>query len=100
VSLDDLVAAYRMALEGELDGAVNLVSPNPATSAQFAKALGRALRRPAVFPLPSLAVKAMFGEMGEAVLLEGQRALPKRLLDAGFQFAYPELDAALARALE
>lgn len=99
VSMDDLIAAYRFALEGELGGAVNLVSPSPATNAQFVKALGKALHRPSVFPLPSVAVRTMFGEMGEAVLLKGQRALPARLLDAGFSFEYPELEPALARAL-
>jgi NAD dependent epimerase/dehydratase family enzyme len=78
---------------------VNLVSPNPATSAQFTKALGRALRRPTVFPLPAFAVKTMFGEMGEAVLLDGQRVLPGRLLDAGFTFARPDLEPALRHAL-
>lgn len=99
VSLDDVVAAYLLALEGDLAGAFNLSSPNPATSAQFTKTLGRALGRPTVFPLPAFAVKALFGEMGEATLLEGQRALPARLLDAGFTFAYPDLGAALEHAL-
>jgi uncharacterized protein len=69
------------------------------TNKQFVKALGRALGRPTVFPLPALAVKAAFGAMGEAVLLEGQRMLPARLLDAGFAFAKPDLDAALDQAL-
>jgi hypothetical protein len=100
VALDDAVAAYRFALESDLAGAVNVVSPNPATNSQFVKALGHALHRPTVFPLPALGVKAVFGEMGEAALLEGQRALPARLLEAGFTFRYPELDAALERALE
>jgi NAD dependent epimerase/dehydratase family enzyme len=52
-----------------------------------------------MFPLPGIAVKTIFGERGEAVLLDGQRALPRRLLDAGFEFRYAELDAALHRAL-
>jgi hypothetical protein len=99
VSMDDVAAAYRLALEGDLTGAYNLTSPNPATSAQFTRALGRALRRPTVFPLPAVAVKTLFGEMGEATLLEGQRALPARLLEAGFQFAHADLDDALAAAL-
>jgi uncharacterized protein (TIGR01777 family) len=99
VSLDDVLGAYRFALEGDLAGAVNLTSPNPATSAQFTKALGRALRRPTVFPLPAFAVKAVFGEKGEAVLLDGQRVLPARLLDAGFSFARPDLEPALRHAL-
>ncbi len=100
VSLDDVVAAYLRALEdSRLSGPVNLTSPNPATSAQFTKALGRALGRPTIFPLPGLAVKSLFGERGEAVLLEGQRTLPKRLVEDGFEFAYPELGSALEHAL-
>lgn len=99
-ALEDTVAAYRFAIENDVSGPVNLASPNPATNLQFVKALGRALNRPSVFPLPAFAVKTAFGEMGEAVLLEGQRVLPARLLDAGFEFAYPDLDAALAHALE
>jgi len=100
VSLDDLVSAYVLALEGDLAGPVNLASPNPATSAQFTKALGRALHRPTVFPLPAFAVKAIFGEKGDAVLLDGQRVLPARLLDAGFTFTRPDLEPALEQALE
>ncbi len=100
VSMDDLVGAYRFVLKGDLEGPVNLVSPSPATNVQFVKALGRALRRPTVFPLPVVAVRTMFGEMGDAALLQGQRALPARLLEAGFALRYPELDAALRHALE
>jgi uncharacterized protein (TIGR01777 family) len=99
VSRDDAVAGYRFVLESDLSGPVNLTSPNPATSKQFTKSLGQALGRPAIFPLPGLAVKTLFGERGEAVLLEGQRTLPARLLGAGFTFAYPSLDRALEHAL-
>jgi uncharacterized protein (TIGR01777 family) len=100
ISLDDAIGAHLFALEHELSGPYNLVSPNPATAAQLTKALGRALGRPTVFPLPGIAVKTLFGEMGEATLLEGQRALPARLLEAGFEFTYPDLDEAMKRALE
>lgn len=100
VSLDDLVAAYLFVLESELAGPVNLASPSPVTSAAFAKALGRALHRPAVLPVPAVTIKVLFGERGEAVVLEGQRTLPARLLDAGFTFSYADLDAALERALQ
>jgi len=99
IALGDLVAGYRFALEGDVDGPVNLTSPNPVTSAQFTKALGRALHRPAVIPLPAVAVTTLFGKMGEGTLLEGQRALPARLLDAGFGFAHPDIDDALRVAL-
>lgn len=99
VALDDLVEAYRFALAGELAGAVNLLSPNPVTNVQFTRALGRALRRPTIFPFPAVAARAVFGEMGEEVLLGSQRALPKRLVDAGFAFRRGELAEALTRAL-
>lgn len=99
VSLDDAVAAYRFVLASDLAGGINLTSPSPATSEQFTKALGRVLGRPTVFPLPEVAVRTLFGKMGEGTLLEGQRALPARLLDAGFEFAHPEIDDALRAAL-
>jgi uncharacterized protein len=99
VALDDLVEAYRFALASELAGAVNLLSPNPVTNVQFTRALGRALRRPTVFPFPALAARAVFGQMGDEVLLGSQRALPTRLVDAGFAFRYGEVDEALTRAL-
>jgi uncharacterized protein (TIGR01777 family) len=99
VSLPDVVSAYRLAVEGDLDGPVNLVAPNPVTSRQFAKALGRAIRRPAVLPAPGFAMKLVFGERGEEVLLFGQRALPRRLLEAGFEFTVPTIDAGFERAL-
>ena len=99
IALDDVVAAIRFALEGTVAGPVNLVSPNPLTNAQFTKALGKALGRPTLFPFPAFAAKAVFGQMAEEALLTGQRALPAALLDAGFEFGYPEIDAALASAL-
>ena len=99
-SLDDVVSAYRLVLTSDLAGPVNLTAPNPVTSRQFAKALGRALRRPALLPAPALGIRLLFGEKGEEVLLAGQRALPARLLDAGFEFSYPTVDAALKHALE
>jgi uncharacterized protein (TIGR01777 family) len=98
-SLDDVVSAYRLALTGEIVGPVNLTAPNPVTSRQFAKALGLALRRPALLPAPAVGIRLLFGEKGEEVLLFGQRALPARLLDAGFEFSAPTLDVALERAL-
>ena len=69
------------------------------TSRQFAKALGTALRRPALVPAPAFGVRLLFGEKGEDVLLFGQRALPARLVDAGFEFSAPTIDVALEQAL-
>ena len=99
VALDDLVAAYGFVLTNDVAGPVNLVAPNPATNEQFTRALGRALHRPTVLPLPAVAARTVFGEMGKELLLGSKRVLPARLLDAGFTFAYPELDAALERVL-
>lgn len=100
VAISDVVTAYRFALESDISGPVNLVAPNPVTSRQFAQALGRAIRRPAVLPAPAFAVKLLFGEKGEEVLLFGQRALPARLLDAGFSFEAPTIGLGIARALD
>ena len=100
VTRDDLVSAYAFVLGNDLSGPVNLCAPNPVTNAQFAKALGKALGRPTIVPTPALAIRTLYGEMGEAVLLEGQRVLPAALLDAGFEFSASTIDVGLARALE
>ena len=99
VSLPDVVSAYRIALVDDIAGPVNLVAPNPVTSRQFAKALGRAIRRPAVLPAPAFAMKLLFGEKGEEVLLYGQRAIPERLIQSGFEFSAPTIDVGLEQAL-
>lgn len=94
VHLDDVVAAIRfLAEQGE--GAYNLVAPGIVRQAEFARALGKVLGRPAVLPLPAFAVRLMFGEMGERLLLEGQRVVPRRLLEAGFEFRYGGVEEAL-----
>ena len=80
-------------------GPVNISSPNAVTNAQFSHTLGDVLHRPAIATVPEFAVKLMFGEMGEETLLSGQRVAPKSLLDAGFAFEYPALDAALRHEL-
>jgi len=76
-------------------GAYNVGAPNPVTNAEFTRALGQALGRPTVLPMPEAALKLLFGEMSE-LLLVSDRMLPKRLLDAGFKFRYPDLERALA----
>ena len=100
VTRDDLVAAYVFVIASDLAGPVNVAAPNPVTNEQFAKALGRAINRPTVIPTPAFVIRALYGEMGEAVLLEGQRVLPARLLDSGFEFSASTIDAGIARALE
>ena len=99
VSLEDTVAAYVFALEQPLEGAVNVVAPGATTNLEFTKALGRALQRPTIVPVPELAVRAAFGQMGQEMLLEGQRAVPTKIERAGFAFSRPDIDSGLAAAL-
>jgi uncharacterized protein (TIGR01777 family) len=100
IHVDDLVGIYIAALDGaDWRGAVNATAPNPATNAAFSKALGRALHRPAVLPIPGLALRALYGEMA-AIVTTGQRAVPRKALAYGYEFAHPDLDEALDRALE
>jgi NAD dependent epimerase/dehydratase family enzyme len=79
---------------------VNLVAPNPVTNAEFATTLGRVLTRPALVPVPSMALELMYGEMARATLLSGQRVLPKALVAAAFEFAHPTLEQALRFELQ
>ena len=100
VAIDDAVEAIHHALgDSSLVGPFNVTAPAPLTSAQFAKALGRVLGRPAFMPAPATMLRAMMGEMADEVLLASQRVYPKRLLDHGFEFRYPELEPALRHLL-
>ncbi|MCC6623311.1 MAG: TIGR01777 family protein [Deltaproteobacteria bacterium] len=100
VALSDVVEAYRFALaHGALAGPTNLAAPHPVTQAELARTLARVLGRPAFMPLPGFMVKTLFGEMGASLLLGGQRAVPGRLLAAGFTFRHPDLEAALRHIL-
>ena len=88
-----------MLMDASISGPMNLVGPDPVTSADFAKTLGGLLGRPAVLPLPSLAVKTLFGEMGETVLLQGQRADNRGAREAGFAYRFDSLRQALSNEL-
>ena len=100
MALDDVVGVIRHALADEtLSGAVNTVAPRPVRNEEFTSALGRVLGRPTIFPMPAFAVRLMFGEMGDALLLGSQRVEPARLKESGYQFAYPDIESALRRAL-
>jgi uncharacterized protein (TIGR01777 family) len=101
ISLDDEVRAVVHLLESDLEGPINLVAPEPITNAEFTKVLGRVLRRPTVFPVPSFLIKAVVGaEMAEEMLLLSQRVVPRRLLDDGFEFKHPTLEEALRHILD
>ena len=96
---EDIAAICQWLLERPASrGAYNAGSPNPVTNAEFTRALGRALGRPTVFPMPQSALKLLFGEMSE-LLLVSDRMLPKRLLEEGFVFRYPDLAGALEAIL-
>lgn len=98
IAIDDLVRLYTFLLEKDVTGPFNGAAPNPVTQREFAKALGRAVHRPAIVPAPALALKVAMGEMS-AVALESTRVRPKRTLEAGFEFQFPDVDHALAAAL-
>lgn len=99
IHLDDVVGAILRCLDDEqLRGAVNLAAPGSVDNREFSKALGRALHRPAVLPVPSFALRLLYGEMS-TVVLTGQRMVPAALTRAGYQFAYPEVQEALEALL-
>lgn len=98
VHLDDVVGAILFCLDSEAaTGPVNVTAPEPVTNKELSKTLGRVLRRPAFAPVPTLAVKALYGEMA-MVVTTGQRAVPGRLTELGYEFRQPELEAALREA--
>lgn len=101
IAVDDEVAGLIHVLQaGGLRGPVNLTSPAPVTNAEFTATLARLLHRPALVPVPTVALHALFGrEMTEEMLLGGQRVLPAAIQAAGFTFAHPQLDAALRHTL-
>ena len=95
IHIDDEVGAIRYLLENEnASGPYNLTAPDPPRNKEFVRNLGRAMGRPALMPTPSFALKAVFGEMS-TVLLDGQRAIPARLQEDGYNFVYPEALVAL-----
>jgi len=101
ITLDDVVAILRLALENaNVTGPLNVVSPQPVTNAGFTKILAAALHRPALFPAPAFALRLILGEMAGALLLSSQRVQPAQLQKLNFQFAHPDLAAALATIMQ
>jgi uncharacterized protein len=100
IHIDDFVAAVRHILEnGSVKGPVNVVSPNPITNAEFTKTLGRIMGRPAIFPVPAFAARLALGELADEAVLASARVEPKKLINTGFTFKFPELESALANLL-
>lgn len=95
IHIKDLAEAFVfLTKHPEISGPINFCSPNPVRNKDLAKGLGKVLRRPSFFPAPGFMVKLVLGEFG-SVILEGQRVMPRRLLDAGFVFQYPNIEKAL-----
>jgi uncharacterized protein (TIGR01777 family) len=96
IHLDDLVGIILYCINHDnLKGAINGTSPNPVINQVFTKTLGTALKRPTIFPMPKMVVQLLMGQMGEELLLAGKRVLPRKILDAGYNFQYKKLEDAL-----
>jgi uncharacterized protein len=100
VAIEDAVRAIVHAIGSEdLSGGVNVTAPEPVTNAAFTRALGRALRRPTLFPLPAAVARLLLGKLADETLLTSQRVMPARLAASGFEFREPQLEPALLAAL-
>ncbi len=100
IALDDLVGSILHVLSTpSLEGPVNAVAPHPLTNREFTKALGRAIGRPAVLPVPSFAARLTMGEMADELLLASTRVEPSKLISSGYRFLYPAIDEALRHLL-
>ena len=96
IHVDDLVSIILHCIDNEsLSGPLNGTAPSPVSNSAFSRELARALRRPALFPLPAFVVRLLMGEMGEELLLSGKRIVPAKLLHSGFDFQYESLPVAL-----
>ncbi|MDP0500550.1 MAG: TIGR01777 family oxidoreductase [Verrucomicrobiota bacterium JB022] len=101
ITPDDLAAAILHCIRNDqLEGAVNMAAPEPVSNGTFAQALGHAVGRPTVVPIPSFAIKLRYGQMGEETILADNRILPAKLRSSGFNWQYPEIEGALKHALE
>ena len=99
IAIDDAVGAIEHLLRAEpMRGPVNLVAPEAVTNAEFTKTLGRVLRRPTVLPVPAFALRLLLGEVADEILAS-TRVRPSRLLDSGYRFRHPRLEAALRHLL-
>ncbi|RBQ32103.1 TIGR01777 family protein [Arcobacter sp. FW59] len=94
IHIEDLLRAYDFVIEKEFDGVFNLTAPTPTTNKEFTKTLGKVLNRPTIFPVPEFLLKLIFSE-GAKVLSDGQSAVPKKLLDLGFEFKYKNIEETL-----
>jgi uncharacterized protein len=101
IALDDLVRVIELAVDDpSVSGVINATSPSPVTNAEFTRTLAQTLHRPTFVPIPAFMLKAAPGGMGEEALLASAKVIPKKLLDASFRFAHPDLAETLATELK
>ena len=99
IHVDDVVGIYLRAIDDPAwSGPVNATAPEPVTNRTFSRALGKALRRPAIAPIPGAAIRLLYGDMAE-IVTTGQRAIPRRTQELGYAYLHPELDEALRAAV-
>ena len=100
ISIHDVIGAtYHAISDDSLEGPVNVVSPKPVTNLEFTTTLGNLLNRPTFFAIPSFLLRTLFGEMADETLLSSTRVMPARLLSAGYEFQFPDLEACLRNLL-
>ena len=100
IAIDDLESIIFYLIENKsIEGPINAVAPNPVTNSEFTSELGKTLNRPTLIPLPAFAAKGLLGEMAEETMLSSTKVMPKKLLDAGFEFKYTDLKKALSGIL-
>ncbi len=96
ISMEDMIRSLIFMIgAAKVAGPVNCVAPHPVQNAEFARTLGRVMRRPAIFPVPAFALRLLFGTMADHTIMASQRVVPEKLTGAGFEFRHPRLDEAL-----
>jgi uncharacterized protein (TIGR01777 family) len=99
IHIDDMVEIIAYAIQNDLSGPINCTAPSPVTNREFAKTLGKVLKRPAIAPMPAAIVKLLFGQMGDELMIQGQSVIPQKLQQQGFEFNYTDLSEALSELL-
>lgn len=99
VHIEDMVEIIIFVIENDISGPINCTAPQPVTNREFAKTLGKVLKRPAIAPMPAVVVKLLFGQMGDELMIQGQSVIPQKLQRQGYQFKYSDLNAALRQLL-
>ena len=100
VHIEDMVEIIIYAMQNDITGPINCTAPQPVTNRDFAKTLGKVLKRPAIAPMPAAIVKLLFGQMGDELMIQGQSVIPQKLQQQGFQFNYSDLRSALEQLVK